>query len=87
MLRSRNSASAAASTAIIPGHGPSGNKADLSEFHDMLAGIRRNVSKLKKQGRSLEETISAKPTAAYDAKCGQFLITPAIFTSLVYSGV
>ena len=46
-----------------------------------------NVSKLKKQGKSLAETIAAKPTAAYDAKWGQFLMTPAIFTKLVYSGV
>jgi glyoxylase-like metal-dependent hydrolase (beta-lactamase superfamily II) len=72
---------------IIPGHGPVGNKADLSEYCDMLVGIRGNVSTLKRQGRSLAETIAAKPTAAYDAKWGQFLMTPAIFTTLVYSGV
>src|SRR5215471_13861688 len=83
----RNLSVATAKTIIIPGHGPVGNKSGLSEFHDMLVGIRRNVSKLKKQGRSLEETIAAKPTAPYDVKWGQFLITPAIFTSLVYSGV
>jgi hypothetical protein len=29
------------------------------------------------QGRSLDETIAAKPTAAFDAKWGQFVITPA----------
>jgi glyoxylase-like metal-dependent hydrolase (beta-lactamase superfamily II) len=74
-------------TIIIPGHGPIGNKAGLSEYYDMLVAIRSNVSKLKKQGKSLAETIAAKPTAAYDAKWGQFLMTPAIFTKLVYSGV
>jgi glyoxylase-like metal-dependent hydrolase (beta-lactamase superfamily II) len=74
-------------TIIVPGHGPVGNKAGLSEFYDMLVAIRGNVSKLKKQGKSLAETIAAKPTAAYDAKWGQFLMTPAIFTKLVYSGV
>jgi len=74
-------------TITIPGHGPVGNKAGLSEYYDMLAAIRGNVSKLKKQGKSLAETIAAKPTAVYDAKWGQFLITPAIFTKLVYSGV
>jgi hypothetical protein len=52
----------------------------------MLAGIHDNVAKLKRQGRSLEETIAAKPTAAFDAKWGQFLITPAFFTRLVYEG-
>jgi len=74
-------------TIIIPGHGAVGNKASLSEYYDMLVTIRSNVSKLKKQGKSLAETIAARPTAAYDAKWGQFLMTPAIFTKLVYSGV
>jgi len=53
----------------------------------MLVAIRGNVSALKKQGRSLAETIAEKPTAAYDAEWGQFLMTPTIFTKLVYSGV
>ena len=74
-------------TIIIPGHGPVGNKAALAEFRDMLEDIRSNVAQLKKQGKSLNETIAAKPTAKYDAKFGQFLITPAFFTTLVYSGV
>jgi glyoxylase-like metal-dependent hydrolase (beta-lactamase superfamily II) len=74
-------------TIIIPGHGPVGIKAGLIEYHDMLIAIRNNVAELKKQGKSLSETIAAKPTAAYDAKWGQFLMTPAIFTGLVYSGV
>lgn len=74
-------------TIIIPGHGPVGNKAGLTEFRDMLGTIRNNVAALKKQGKSLAETIAAGPSAAYDAKFGQFLITPAFFTTLVYSGV
>jgi glyoxylase-like metal-dependent hydrolase (beta-lactamase superfamily II) len=72
---------------VIPGHGPIGNKAGLTEYRDMLVTIRNNVATLKKQGKSLSETVAAKPTAAYDAKYGQFLISPALFTSLVYSGV
>jgi glyoxylase-like metal-dependent hydrolase (beta-lactamase superfamily II) len=74
-------------TIVIPGHGPVGNKATLIEFRDMLSTIRNNVAALKKQGKSLSEAIAARPTAAYDAKWGQFLITPAFFVTLVYSGV
>jgi glyoxylase-like metal-dependent hydrolase (beta-lactamase superfamily II) len=74
-------------TIVIPGHGPVGDRAGLVEFHEMLVTIRNNVAALKKQGKSVEETIAAKPTAKYDAKFGQFLITPAFFTTLVYSGV
>ena len=53
----------------------------------MLVASRENVARLKHQGRSLDETIAAKPTAAFDAKWGQFVITPAFFTRLVYEGV
>ena len=74
-------------TTIIPGHGPVGNKGGLTEFREMLATIRNKVAGLKKQGKSLSETVAAKPTAAYDAKYGQFLISSAFFTTLVYSGV
>jgi glyoxylase-like metal-dependent hydrolase (beta-lactamase superfamily II) len=75
-------------TIIIPGHGnPVSNRAELREFRDMLVAIRENVAKLKRQGRSLDETVEAKPTAAFDGKWGQFVIDPAFFTRLVYAGV
>jgi glyoxylase-like metal-dependent hydrolase (beta-lactamase superfamily II) len=72
---------------VIPGHGPIGNKSGLTEYQDMLTTIRNNVATLKKQGKSASETVAAKPTAAFDAKYGHFLITPAFFTTLVYAGV
>jgi glyoxylase-like metal-dependent hydrolase (beta-lactamase superfamily II) len=74
-------------TIVIPGHGPVGTKSDMTEFRDMLVAIREKVAALKKQGRTVNETIAAKPTASYDAKWGQFLITPDMFTGLVYQGV
>lgn len=49
----------------------------------MLVAINDSFARLKQQGRSLEETIAAKSTAAFDAKWGQFMITPAFFTRLV----
>jgi glyoxylase-like metal-dependent hydrolase (beta-lactamase superfamily II) len=75
-------------TIIVPGHGkPVSNKAELKEFRDMLAGVRDNVAKLKKAGKTRDETVAAKPSAAYDAKFGQFVIDPGFFTRLVYEGV
>jgi len=83
-----NLAATTDATIIIPGHGqPVSNRAQLQEFRDMLAGIRDNVAALKRQGRSLEEIIIARPTAAYDAKWGQFVIGPPLFTKLVFEGV
>jgi glyoxylase-like metal-dependent hydrolase (beta-lactamase superfamily II) len=80
----QNLATAGADTIIIPGHGSLGNKAQLTEFHDMLASVRDNVAKLKKEGKSLDETVAAKPTAAYDEKWGK---KPAAFIGYVYQGV
>jgi hypothetical protein len=74
-------------TIVIPGHGNSvRNKAELLAYRDMLVAIRDKVAKLKQHGRSLDETIAAKPTAAFDAKWGQFVITPAFFTRLGLPG-
>jgi glyoxylase-like metal-dependent hydrolase (beta-lactamase superfamily II) len=83
-----NLAAATENTIIIPGHGkPVSNKAELKEYRDMLVDVRDKVAALKKSCRTLEETVVAKPTAAHDAKWGQFLIDPPFFTKLVYEGV
>ena len=83
-----NLAAIADDTIVIPGHGkPVSNKAELKEFRDMLVAVRDNVAKIKKQGRSRDEAVAAKPTAAFDAKFGQFVIDPGFFTRLVYEGV
>lgn len=83
-----NIAAATDKTIIIPGHGsPVSNKMELTAYRDMLSTIRENVAKLKQQGHTVDEAIAAKPTEAFDAKWGQFVITPAFFTRLVYHGV
>jgi glyoxylase-like metal-dependent hydrolase (beta-lactamase superfamily II) len=83
-----NLAATTDSTLIIAGHGrPVGRRAELKDFRDMMVAIRENVAALKRQGRSRDETVAAKPTAAFDAVYGQFVIDPDFFTRLVYTGV
>lgn len=73
---------------IIPGHGnPVSDRAALQKWRDMLASIRDNVAALKKTGMSRDEVVAARPTAAFDATYGNFVIDPAFFTHLVYQGV
>jgi glyoxylase-like metal-dependent hydrolase (beta-lactamase superfamily II) len=74
-------------TIVISGHGSIGNKSQLIEFRDMLVSVRDKVSSLKKQGKSLDEVVAAKPTADYDAKWGSFVVDGNFFTRLVYAGV
>jgi glyoxylase-like metal-dependent hydrolase (beta-lactamase superfamily II) len=75
-------------TIIIAGHGKAvGTKSELKEFRDMLATVCERIAALKRQGRSRDETVAAKPTADFDAKFGNFVIDPAFFARLVYEGV
>ncbi|WP_088344372.1 MULTISPECIES: MBL fold metallo-hydrolase [Rhodomicrobium] len=83
-----NLAATGAKTIIIPGHGaPVSNRAELQDFRDMLAATREKVGALKREGRTRDETVAAKPTAAFDARYGSFVIDPGFFTRLVYEGV
>ncbi|GAA3063508.1 MBL fold metallo-hydrolase [Streptomyces glomeratus] len=74
-------------TIVVPGHGPVGRRADLVEYRNMLVGIRNRVADLKGRGLTVEQTIAAKPTQPFDAKWGQGIIGPDLFTKLVYLGV
>lgn len=89
MIKANEKALAIASdqTKIIPGHGPLGTKAQLQQFHDMLAKVRDNVAALKKAGASQQEVIAKKPTAEFDAVYGKGMVSPDTFTGFVYRTV
>jgi len=72
-------------TKIVPGHGPLGDKAALERYRDMLATVRDRVSKLKREGKSLEESIAAKPTADLDATWNKGGIKADQFVTLAYT--
>jgi glyoxylase-like metal-dependent hydrolase (beta-lactamase superfamily II) len=72
---------------VIPGHGVVSSKPDLVLFRDVLVGIRDKVASLKKQGRSLDEIVAAKPGAPTDEEWGKSFISPSAFVALVYKGV
>ena len=81
-----NLAKASEKTIVIPGHGKIGGKPELTEYRDMLVIIHDKVAALKKEGKTLEETIAAKVTAAYDSKWATSFLTGDVFTKLVYAG-
>jgi glyoxylase-like metal-dependent hydrolase (beta-lactamase superfamily II) len=74
-------------TIVVPGHGAVGTRNQLIEFRDMLVTVRNNVATLKEQGKSLDEIVAAKPTAAFDAKWGNFVFNGNQFTRMVYAGL
>jgi glyoxylase-like metal-dependent hydrolase (beta-lactamase superfamily II) len=71
-------------TRIIPGHGPLAGKAQLQEFHDMLATVRERVARLIKQKKTLDEVIAAKPSADFDGKWAGGFWKPEQWISRVY---
>ena len=71
-------------TKIIPGHGPLAGRTELAAYVEMLKGVRAEVGALVEAGKSLEEAIAAKPTAAWDDPWGKVFITPDQFATIVY---
>ena len=61
-------------TKIVPGHGPLGNKADLTKFRDMLVTSRDRIKKLKSAGKSAQEAVAEKPFADLDPVWGKGVV-------------
>jgi glyoxylase-like metal-dependent hydrolase (beta-lactamase superfamily II) len=74
-------------TRIMPGHGKVSGKADLQAWRDRLETIRQRVAKLIKQGKTLEQTIAAKPTADFDDKAGSGFISPDKIVEAAYKSI
>ena len=72
---------------VIPGHGAVADKSQLAFYRDLLVGTREKVAALKKQGKTLDEIVAAKPTAATDAKWGNGFRSPKDFIGDVFLGV
>jgi glyoxylase-like metal-dependent hydrolase (beta-lactamase superfamily II) len=71
-------------TKIVAGHGPLGNKADLTKFRDMLVTSRDRVEKLKSAGKSAQEAVAEKPFADLEAIWGKGIINGDQFVQVVY---
>src|SRR5882724_6923244 len=71
-------------TKIVAGHGPLGNKADLTKARDMLITTRDRVEKLKSEGKSSLEAVAEKPFADLDPVWGNGIINGDQFVQIVY---
>jgi glyoxylase-like metal-dependent hydrolase (beta-lactamase superfamily II) len=72
-------------TRVIPGHGPVATAADLKKFRDMMATVQKSIRGMIAAGKSIDDVVAAKPTAAYDAALGGGLLNGEMFTKLVYT--
>ena len=66
------------------GHGPLGNKADLTSCRDMLITSRDRVEELKSAGKSAQEAVAEKPFADLDPVWGNGIINSEQWIQIVY---
>jgi cyclase len=71
-------------TKIVAGHGPLGNKADLTKSRDMLVTSRDRVQRLQSAGKSALEAVAEKPFADLDSAWGQGIINSDQWVQIVY---
>jgi cyclase len=71
-------------TKIVAGHGPLGNKGDLTKFRDMLVTSRDRIEKLKSAGKSAQEAVAEKPFADLDPAWGNGIINSEQWVQIVY---
>ncbi len=76
-----------ADTKIIPGHGPLAGRADLEAYLAMLEATRAAVAAQVAAGKSLEETVAAKPTAAFDEAWSWQFINAETYVTMLYKGL
>jgi glyoxylase-like metal-dependent hydrolase (beta-lactamase superfamily II) len=73
------------SVKVVPGRGPVGTKADLVEYRAVMATLRDRMTKLIRDGRTLEEAVAAKPTKDFDARWANGPIRPDQLVEEIYA--
>ncbi|MCP3981724.1 MAG: MBL fold metallo-hydrolase [bacterium] len=74
-------------TKVIPGHGELTDRAGLEAYRAMLESSRAAIAPLVRAGKSREEIIAAKPTAATDETLGGGWIKPDQWVGFVYDSL
>ena len=71
-------------TRIVAGHGPLGNKADLTKYRDMLITSCDRIQKLKSTGKSAQEAVAEEPFADLDPVWGRGIINSDQWVQVAY---
>ncbi|MEM9555334.1 MAG: MBL fold metallo-hydrolase [Acidobacteriota bacterium] len=69
-------------TRIIPGHGPIATRADLAASIAMLKEAKAAVAALVAAGKTLEETVAARPLEKHEGMSWQFISTERMIGQL-----
>jgi cyclase len=69
---------------VVPGRGAVATKADMAAYRDVMVTLRDRVTKAIRDGKSLAETVAAKPTAEFDGRWGNGPIRPDQWVEEIY---
>jgi glyoxylase-like metal-dependent hydrolase (beta-lactamase superfamily II) len=72
-------------TKIIPGHGPTVDRAAVTAHRDMILVVRDKVAAMVREGKSLDEVLAAKPTSDYDSIVPNSSTTSERFVRQLYA--
>ena len=78
---------AGAKTRIIPGHGPLATPEDLKSYLAFLETMLERFSKLKAEGKSVDEVVALAPAKEFDEKLGKGFMKPEQFVRITYTGL
>jgi hypothetical protein len=74
-------------TVIVPGYGPVGNCAAQVAYRDILIKARDSISPLIANGKSVEDIVAAKTTAALDGDWGGGFLNPERFLRVMHAAL
>ena len=74
-------------TRIIPGHGPLATPEDLRGYLAFLETMLERFTKLKNDGRTVDEVVAAAPAKEFDEKLGKGFMKPEQFVRIAYTGL
>jgi glyoxylase-like metal-dependent hydrolase (beta-lactamase superfamily II) len=70
---------------VVPGRGRLATKRDMEEYLAVMKALRERISGLIIQGKTIEQAVSLKPTADFDAKWANGPIPPNDIVKEVYA--
>jgi glyoxylase-like metal-dependent hydrolase (beta-lactamase superfamily II) len=78
-------ANAGPNTKIVPGHGPTVDRAAVTAHRDIVIAARDKVAVLVREGKTQEQAVAAKPLADLDARVQQVATTGDRFVGQLYA--
>jgi glyoxylase-like metal-dependent hydrolase (beta-lactamase superfamily II) len=70
---------------VVPGRGRVGTKKDLEDYLQVMVSLRERMTKLIRDGKTVEECVAAKPTAEFDAHWANGPVRPDQLVEELYA--